>query len=136
MSKTPDYETPLDDMSDQDLIENALAIHKSAVFEMDRDELLSENVRLGANVKGHVERTWNWLLITVDSGIPDVMGQYSQHSNAIRAWNQLIEGNGHDVHLCDVNGINHTDAFDKGYFCYHKTEYRVHSVALEGFGGF
>ena len=49
MSRSPDYDTPVELMDGNALIENALAMQKAAVFEMDRDELMAENVRLGAS---------------------------------------------------------------------------------------
>ncbi|MAL01048.1 MAG: hypothetical protein CL536_02705 [Alcaligenaceae bacterium] len=49
MSRSPDYDTPVEQMDGNALIENALAMQKAAVFEMDRDELMAENVRLGAS---------------------------------------------------------------------------------------
>lgn len=133
MSRSPDYDTPVEDMSVPDLIENAITMQKAAVFEMSQNELLAENVRLGAATNGDNEpKRWNYLIMTVDSGIPDVIGQWNFAYHAIEAWKDLIEGNGHDIHNCEENGINYVDAFDKGYFRYHKTEYRVHTIAWEG----
>lgn len=133
MSRSPDYDTPVEDMSVPDLIENAITMQKAAVFEMSQNELLAENVRLGAATNGDNEpKRWNYLIMTVDSGIPDVIGQWNFAYHAIEAWKDLIEGNGHHIHNCEANGINYVDAFDKGYFCYHKTEYRVHTIAWEG----
>ena len=48
MSRSPDYDTPVEMMESHALIENALAMHKEGLFEMDRGELMAENVRLGA----------------------------------------------------------------------------------------
>ena len=133
MSRSPDYDTPVEDMSVPDLIENAITMQKAAVFEMSQDELLAENVRLGAASNGDNEpKRWNYLIMTVDSGIPNVIGQWNLHSDALNVWKELIKGNGHGIHKCDVNGINHVEAFNNGYFCYHKTEYRVHTIAWEG----
>ena len=129
MSRSPDYDTPVEDMSVHDLI----TMQKAAVFEMRLTELMAENVRLGAATNGDNEpKRWNYLIMTVDSGIPDVIGQWNLHSDALNAWKELIEGNGHGIHECEANKINHVEAFEKGYFCYHKTEYRVHTIAWEG----
>ena len=133
MSRSPDYDTPVEDMSIPDLIENALTMQKAAVFEMSQTELLDENIRLGAATNGDNEpQRWNYVLMRVDSGIPDLISQHNARWAAFDAWCDLIRGDGREHEACEQTGLTMGNAFSKGYFAFHKTEYRIHTLAWEG----
>jgi len=133
MSRSPDYDTPVEDMTVQDLIENAITMHKMAVFEMDRDELMAENVRLGASTDGHnTPQLWNYVLMRIDSGIPDLISQHNCREDAFDAWCEMIRGDERGHEVCDYSGSTMEDAFMKCIFAVHKTEYRIHALAWEG----
>ena len=51
MSRVADYETPVEDMTSQELYDNALRIHQDRLNEMSDDELKEENIKLGVNTK-------------------------------------------------------------------------------------
>ena len=134
MSRSPDYDTPVEDMSVPDLIENAITMQKAAVFEMSQNELLAENVRLGAATNGDNEpQRWNYVLMVVDSGIPNLISQHNAHDDIYRAWCELIRGDGREHEICEHTGLQGMEnAFPKGIFSVHKTEYRIHTLAWEG----
>ena len=133
MSRSPNYDTHVEDMTDQELIENAITMHKEAVFMMERHELLDENVRLGASTNGYNEpQRWNYVLMRVDSGIPDLISQHNARWAAFKAWCEIIRGDGREHEVCEHSGLTMKDAFVKGVFAVHKTEYRIHTLAWEG----
>jgi|SRR5210317_706477 len=134
MSREPDYDTLVEDMSVPDLIENAITMQKAAVFEMGQNELLAENVRLGAATNGDNEpQRWDYVLMVVESGIPDLISRHARQEDAFEAWCDLIRGDEREHEVCETSGLTMGNAFHKGLFSYHKTEYRVHSLAWEGY---
>jgi len=55
MSKSADYETPVEDMTTQELYDNALRIHQDRLNEMCNAELKEENIKLGVNTKPNMK---------------------------------------------------------------------------------
>lgn len=55
MSRAADYETPVEDMTSQELYDNALRIHQDRLNEMSDDELKEENIKLGVNTKPNMK---------------------------------------------------------------------------------
>jgi hypothetical protein len=128
MSRSPDYDTPVESMTDDDLYENAMAIYKSELFEMDRLGLMAENIRLGVESKFTIKKTSKnlvYILITEHSGIPEIGMISTDEAKVKKLWNDLVmDENGNDRE-CDMTNLMASTSYERGYFMWHKDEYRI-----------
>ena len=128
MSRSPDYDTPVESMTDDDLYENAMAIYKSELFEMDRLELMAENIRLGVESKFTIKKASKnlvYILITEHSGIPEITMISTNEAKVKKLWNDLVmDENGNDRE-CDMTNEMASTSYERGYFMWHKDEYRI-----------
>ena len=128
MSRSPDYDTPVESMTDDDLYENAMAIYKSELFEMDRLELMAENIRLGVKSKFTIKKASKnlvYILITEHSGIPEITMISTDEAKVKQLWHDLVmDENGNDRE-CDMTNKMASTSYERGYFMWHKDEYRI-----------
>ena len=128
MSRSPDYDTPVESMTDDDLYENPMAIYKSELFEMDRLGLMAENIRLGVESKFTIKKTSKnlvYILITEHSGIPEIGMISTDEAKVKKLWNDLVmDENGNDRE-CDMTNLMASTSYERGYFMWHKDEYRI-----------
>lgn len=128
MSRSPDYDTPVESMTDDDLYENAMAIYKSELFEMDRLELMAENIRLGVKSEFTIKKASKnlvYILITEHSGIPEITMISTDEAKVKKLWHDLVmDENGNDRE-CDMTNLMASTSYERGYFMWHKDEYRI-----------
>jgi len=182
MSRSPVYETPVEEMSIEDLTENALTIYKSIVFEMSHDELEEENIRFGVAHTPHptlaetrqqivdggdavelAEYDWSimetceecnsniipkeidevsivpengfclcpnpenlvYILITEDGGIPEITMISKDEEKVKQLWHECVMDESGGGRECDMAEMMASTSYDRGYFLWHKTEYRI-----------
>lgn len=128
MSRSPDYDTPVEEMSASELIENAMTLQKHTIFEMSRLELMEENIRLGAKSKFTIKKASKnlvYILITEHSGIPEITMISTDEAKVKRLWHDLVmDENGNDRE-CDMTNLMASTSYERGYFMWHKDEYRI-----------
>lgn len=125
MSRSPDYDTPVEEMSASELIENAMTLQKHTIFEMDRDELMAENIRLGAASINDQPKNLVYILITEHSGIPEITMISTDEAKVKQLWHDLVmDENGNDRE-CDMTNEMASTSYERGYFMWHKDEYRI-----------
>lgn len=125
MSRSPDYDTPVEEMSASELIENAMTLQKHTIFEMDRDELMAENIRLGAASTNDQPKNLVYILITEHSGIPEITMISTDEAKVKQLWHDLVmDENGNDRE-CDMTNEMASTSYERGYFMWHKDEYRI-----------
>ena len=125
MSRSPDYDTPVEEMTASELIENAMTLQKHTIFEMDRDELMAENIRLGAASTNDQPKNLVYILITEHSGIPEITMISTDEAKVKQLWHDLVmDENGNDRE-CDMPNLMASTSYERGYFMWHKDEYRI-----------
>ena len=125
MSRSPDYDTPVEEMTASELIENAMTLQKHTIFEMDRDELMAENIRLGAASTNDQPKNLVYILITEHSGIPEITMISTDEAKVKQLWHDLVmDENGNDRE-CDMTNEMASTSYERGYFMWHKDEYRI-----------
>mgnify|MGYP005999884709 FL=1 len=125
MSRSPEYDPHVEEMTASELIENAMTLQKHTIFEMDRDELMAENIRLGAASTNDQPKNLVYILITEHSGIPEITMISTDEAKVKRLWHDLVmDENGNDRE-CDMTNLMASTSYERGYFMWHKDEYRI-----------
>ena len=102
-----------------------MTLQKHTIFEMDRDELMAENIRLGAASINDQPKNLVYILITEHSGIPEITMISTDEAKVKQLWHDLVmDENGNDRE-CDMTNEMASTSYERGYFMWHKDEYRI-----------